>query len=67
LERPVVARADDSSPLYTSADPAEEERHAQMLRRARRLYPKMEFLGRLATYRYLDMTDAVQAVLRHLK
>lgn len=63
LERPMAARADDLAPFYPLVELTQIERHRQLLQRAKELHPKLEFLGRLATYRYLDMHQAVGAAM----
>lgn len=61
LERPEEADVDDLAPFYPIA--WERDRYKLLLEKAKALYPSAHFLGRLASYQYLDMHQAVGQAL----
>ncbi len=54
----------DNEPHYPVPDPRNRELHARYRRMARRLHPRVVLGGRLGTFRYLDMDEAVAGALR---
>jgi UDP-galactopyranose mutase len=66
-ETPKQATADDLTPYYPIPLPENIERHQRLLVEIRKYYPQMIFCGRLATYKYLDMYQAVGQALAIVK
>lgn len=67
VETPREAEMLETAPFYPMTWKEEQAKHRTLLERAKRIYPNMHFLGRLATYRYLDMHQAVGAALAYCR
>ena len=54
------ADGDDATPYYPIEIPRHLERMATLTQRLGELYPNLSLMGRLGSYRYLDMYQAVE-------
>ena len=58
-ERPYLASETDLSPYYPFQDNKNTEIHKLLKKEVNMIYPEMLLMGRLATYKYLDIYMAI--------
>lgn len=61
------ARDDESCPLYPFPTPAEKAKYERIIERVKSDIPNVIFMGRLGTYRYINMDVAVEEAMRLVK